>query len=195
MGLDEANLDITDYLSENDLDHDLGRIFVARELREKIFQTIQITSSCGIASNKMLAKICSELNKPNGQTYMPNDEIEILKFMRDLPVRKVPGIGKVNEHILAGLNIYSCKDLIEKATEVYATFTEWAFEFLVQASLGISKATHDVEAYDVTHQRSIGVSATFKPIHRYQQFVDKLIQLAAELEKRAAHNKLMAKTI
>ena len=37
VGLDEANLDLTDYLKENDLDHDLGRIFVAREIREKIF--------------------------------------------------------------------------------------------------------------------------------------------------------------
>ena len=118
-GLDEANCDLTEYLTENGLDNDLGRIFVAREIREKIFTKLRITSSCGIASNKMLAKIAGELNKPNGQTYMPNDEIEILKFMKDLPVRKVPGVGKVNEHILAGLNIYSCKDLIEKATEVY----------------------------------------------------------------------------
>lgn len=90
-----------------------------------------------------MAKICSEINKPNGQTYMPNDEIEVLKFMKDLPVRKVPGVGKVNEHILAGLNIYSCKDLIEKATEVYVTFTEYAFEFLIKSALGISRCIHE----------------------------------------------------
>lgn len=66
VGLDEANLDVSEYLKENDLDHDLGRIYIAREIREKIFQEISITSSCGIASNKMLAKVCSELNKPNG---------------------------------------------------------------------------------------------------------------------------------
>ena len=77
----------------------------------------------------MLAKICSELNKANGQTILPNDEVEILKLLRDLPVRKVPGIGKVNKHVLAGLNIYFCKDLVERATDVYVTFTEWASEF------------------------------------------------------------------
>ena len=65
-GLDEANLDLTEYLTENNLDEDMGRIFVAREIREKIFEKLRITSSCGIASNKMLAKIVSELNKPNG---------------------------------------------------------------------------------------------------------------------------------
>lgn len=126
-GLDEANVDLTDYLGANGLDNDMGRIYVVSQIRERIFHEMGMTASCGIACNKMLAKICSELNKPNGQTILPNDEVEILKFMMDLPVRKVPGIGKVNEHILAGLNIYSCKDLVEKATEVYVTFTEWAF--------------------------------------------------------------------
>ena len=98
---------------------------------------------------------------------MPNDEIEILKFMKDLPVRKIPGVGKVNEHILAGLNIYSCKDLIEKATEVYVTFTEYAFEFLIKCALGISRCIHEAEAMGIEQQKSMGVSATFKPIHRY----------------------------
>jgi DNA polymerase kappa len=65
-GLDEANLDLTEYLKENDLDHDLGRIFVASEIRRKIYEAIKITSSAGIACNRMMAKICTELNKPNG---------------------------------------------------------------------------------------------------------------------------------
>jgi DNA polymerase kappa len=142
----------------------------------------------------MLAKICSELNKPNGQTYLPNDEVEILKFMMDLPVRKVPGIGKVNEHILAGLNIYCCKDLVEKATEVYVTFTEWAFQFLVKSALGIGKVMHEKDD-GVVAQRSMGVSCTFKPIHRYNQFLEKMFKLAAVLEDRANQSKVMGKTL
>jgi len=69
--------------------------------------------------------------------------VEILKFMMDLPVRKVPGIGKVNEHILSGLNIYTCKDIYEKAAEVYVTFTEYAFEFMIKSALGIGKCVHE----------------------------------------------------
>jgi DNA polymerase kappa len=65
--------------------------------------------------------------------------------MRDLPVRKIPGVGKVNEHILAGLNIYFCKDLVERATDVYVTFTEWAYEFLVKSALGIARVMHEVD--------------------------------------------------
>lgn len=65
-GLDEANVDLTDYLVENNLDNDMGRIFIVSHIRERIFKEMGITASAGIASNKMLAKICSELNKPNG---------------------------------------------------------------------------------------------------------------------------------
>ena len=145
VGLDEANLDLTDYLVDNKMDTDLGKIFVTQKIREQIFLDMGMTASAGISCNKMLAKICSELNKPNGQTYLYNDEVEILKFMMDLPVRKIPGVGKVNEHILSGLNIYSCKDLVEKATEVYVTFTEHAFQFLVKSALGIARVMHEKE--------------------------------------------------
>lgn len=114
--------------------------------------------------------------------------------MMDLPVRKVPGIGKVNEHILAGLNIYSCKDLVEKATEVYVTFTEWAFQFLVKSALGIGKVMHEKDE-GVVSQRSMGVSCTFKPIHRYNQFLEKMFKLAAVLEDRANQSRVMGKTL
>lgn len=65
-GLDEANVDLTDYLVENNLDNDMGRIYITSYIRERIFKEMGMTASAGIASNKMLAKICSELNKPNG---------------------------------------------------------------------------------------------------------------------------------
>ena len=115
--------------------------------------------------------------------------------MKDLPVRKVPGVGKVNEHILAGLNIYNCKDMIEKATEIYATFTEWAFERLIKSAMGISRHEHSKECFDVQAQKSMGVSSTFKPIHRYGEFVDKIIQLSAELEVRSKDAKLMGRSL
>ena len=56
-----------------------------------------MTASCGIACNKMLAKICSDMNKPDGQTYLENTVPAIIDFMAKLPVRKLPGVGKVNE--------------------------------------------------------------------------------------------------
>lgn len=81
ISLDEVNLDVTDYLIQNNLDHMEGRIFLAKKLRSQIFEKTQMTASCGIACNKMLAKICSDMNKPNGQTYLDNNEQEIMNFM------------------------------------------------------------------------------------------------------------------
>ena len=66
IGLDEANLDITDYLIKNGLDHAEGRIFIAQKIRSTIKEKMKMTSSIGIACNKMLAKMCSELDKPDG---------------------------------------------------------------------------------------------------------------------------------
>ena len=54
---------------------------------------MKMTSSMGIGPNKMLAKICSELDKPNGQTYLPFDVDGIKKFMDDIKMRDIPGIG------------------------------------------------------------------------------------------------------
>jgi DNA polymerase kappa len=68
---------------------------------------------------------------------------EVQKFMADLPVRKIPGVGKINEMILAGLNIHSCRDLLNRAAAIYINFTERAFDFLIKSALGIGKSTHD----------------------------------------------------
>jgi nucleotidyltransferase/DNA polymerase involved in DNA repair len=65
-GLDEANLDLTEYLQENNLDHPMGRIFIATQVRTEIFEAIRITAAAGIGPNRMLAKMMSEMNKPNG---------------------------------------------------------------------------------------------------------------------------------
>lgn len=97
VGLDEVNLDVTDYLIKNSLDHKMGRVFLAEKIRKEIFDKTDMTASCGVACNKMLAKICSDMKKPNGLTYLENKEQDIVDFMKVLPVRKLPGVGKVNE--------------------------------------------------------------------------------------------------
>ena len=56
-GLDEANIDITEYLKKNSLDHSLGRLYVAHKIRKTIFERIEMTCSVGISWNKMMAKV------------------------------------------------------------------------------------------------------------------------------------------
>jgi len=66
MGLDEANLDITDYCEANGLTSDEQKKDLVREIRNRIFEATKLTCSAGIACNKMLAKICTDMNKPDG---------------------------------------------------------------------------------------------------------------------------------
>lgn len=67
MGLDEANLDITNYLIDHGKNTDEGRREIAEEIRNRVFEAVHLTCSAGISCNKMLAKICTDLGKPNGQ--------------------------------------------------------------------------------------------------------------------------------
>jgi len=72
----------------------------------------------------MLAKICSELDKPNGQTYLAFDTQKIIDFMAERKARDIPGVGACLEQILAGLNVTTCKEIYEHATEIYLALTE-----------------------------------------------------------------------
>ena len=59
----------------------------------------------------MLAKIASDVNKPNGQCVVPSDRKAILSFLDELPVRKIPGIGAVTQGSLKEVDIELCKDV------------------------------------------------------------------------------------
>jgi DNA polymerase kappa len=70
MGLDEVNTDMTGYLIENGLDNDKGRQETAHMIRMRINSATSLTFSAGIGPNRMIAKIGSDYNKPNGQFYL-----------------------------------------------------------------------------------------------------------------------------
>ena len=140
---DEFLLDVTDFLKKKNLEHDMGKIYVGDKIRRTINEKLKLTGSCGVACNRLLAKVCADFNKPDAQTYLKPNPNEIQKFMAELPVRKLPGVGKVNEMILGGLDIYTCRDLLNKAAEIYINFTEKAFDFLVRSALGLGKNVHE----------------------------------------------------
>ena len=69
-----------------------------RSPRAKIKErTGGLTASAGIAPNSRLAKVCSDMNKPDGQFRLAPDEGEIMRFVEALPIRKISGIGNVTE--------------------------------------------------------------------------------------------------
>ena len=102
LSLDEAYLDVSH--------QPRPATEVAREIRARIFETTGLTASAGIAPNKMLAKIASDLRKPNGQhTIKP---AMVAAFMETLPAKKIHGIGAVTARKLAELlKVETCGDL------------------------------------------------------------------------------------
>ena len=104
LSLDEASLDVTA--------HPLPATEIARQIRQRIRQELRLPSSAGIAPNKMLAKIASDWNKPNGQFTITPDKIA--DFMIDLPVRKLPGVGPKMATALGEWEITTCGQLQRK---------------------------------------------------------------------------------
>lgn len=83
--LDEAYLNITNVCIERGITGEE----VATELRSAIHQETGLTCSAGVAPNRMIAKVCSDINKPNGQFILPNNREAVLTFVSTLPIRKV----------------------------------------------------------------------------------------------------------
>lgn len=104
LSLDEAYLDVTDST------HCHGSAtLMAQEIRQTIFAELQLTASAGIAPVKFLAKIASDLNKPNGQYVITPADVP--EFLRTLPLGKIPGVGKVSAAKLEAMGLRTCEDV------------------------------------------------------------------------------------
>ena len=157
VGLDEVNMDVTDYLVKHDIDNDEGRQELSHQIRTRVFEATKLTCSAGIAPNRMLAKISSDWNKPNGQAYVPPDRDFILEFIGKLPIRKMPGIGGMTETALNQLGIKTGLDLREKALDLMISYREVAHTFLIKCGLGLGQKKHFEAGSDETYQQK-GIS-------------------------------------
>ncbi len=101
LSLDEAYLDVTA--------HPTPGAMLASIIRNKILRRTKLTSSAGIGPNKLVAKIASEINKPNGQFEVRPEAVT--GFMTNLSVRKIWGIGEKTERKLEELGVKTCGDL------------------------------------------------------------------------------------
>ncbi len=84
----------------------------------------RLTASAGIAPNTMLAKVCSDKDKPNGQYYLRPDLDTVMDFVTNLPIRKVSGIGNVTEQLLGAVDVKTCGDLWEKRGYLKLLFSD-----------------------------------------------------------------------
>lgn len=106
LSLDEAYLDVT----ENHINLPSATL-IAKEIRKRIKEKTRLNASAGVSFNKFLAKVASDINKPNGMAVITPEKAEA--FLEELPIGKFHGIGSATEKKMKSLGIYIGKDLKE----------------------------------------------------------------------------------
>ncbi len=109
LSLDEAYLDVTGPRLNDGSFQTVSATRIAQQIRNEIKTELQLTASAGVAPNKFLAKIASDLNKPDGIAVIRPEEVE--RFVETLPVEKIWGVGKVTAEKLKRKGLSTCGDL------------------------------------------------------------------------------------
>lgn len=105
LSLDEAFLDVS-----SSQDYRGSATLIAKDIRRRVESEIGITVSAGISSNKFVAKVASDWDKPNGLTVVEPSKIKC--FLHQLPVKCIPGVGKKMQATLQNLDIHQCADIL-----------------------------------------------------------------------------------
>jgi nucleotidyltransferase/DNA polymerase involved in DNA repair len=196
---DEASFDFTEYIAEKNVNTFEGIEKLCSDIRMEINKATGITVSCGIGPNKMLSKMSADRNKPNGQFLLRPDREEIEKFIQNLPIRKIPGIGVIHEQILNGLGVKSCQDILDHAVKLTVAFTENTVDFFIRSALGISSSLHEAPE----DRKSVRVGYTFMvddfthcaPISDVNEMHQKIKHISEDLSESLKDYQLSTKQI
>ncbi|HKJ34528.1 MAG TPA: DNA polymerase IV [Balneolales bacterium] len=177
LSMDEAYLDVTENHKGNP-----SATLIAQEIRKRIKEETGLTASAGIAPNKFLAKVASDINKPDGMKVIIPNEAE--SFIETLPIGKFHGIGKVTERRMQSLGIetgadlkkWSEFDLIEHFGKVGSYY------------YGIARGIDEREVKANRIRKSIGAENTFSRDHDDTLWMEKQLdeiafKVAGRLEK------------
>jgi DNA polymerase-4 len=185
LSLDEAYLDVSAKAEE------LGSATeVAKQIRAQIFTEVNLTASAGVSFNKFLAKIASDMDKPNGLYVIRPEAAEA--FIEQLDIRKFFGVGKVTEKKMHAIGVYTGADL-KRLTEVELR-TEFGQSgaYYYRVARGIDE--RPVRAHRV--RKSIGKETTFDSnIVSKAAVWQTLLGIAERLESILEEKQLMARTI
>ncbi len=170
LSLDEAYLDVTQ--NKPDLPY-ASRI--AREIREKIHaRTGGLTASAGVSFNKFLAKMASDIHKPNGMTVIPPGRA--IEFLSTLPIEKFYGVGKVTAEQMHRLGVRNGADLRKKTKLELAMAFGSAGEFYYNIARGVDPR----EVCADRERKSLGVEETFEHDVDSLRFLSDVLALQAD---------------
>ena len=172
--MDEAYLDVSHRAESG--------AALALEIRRAIYLETGLTASAGIAPNKMIAKVASDWNKPDGQLEVRVEDVD--GFMRGLRVAKLQGVGKKGQETLARLGIESCGDFQQLSKfEAAEKLGRWGLELYDRC-----RGNDDREVSVSRSRKSLSKERTFREnIDDVDWLMNVLRKLRSEVEEAVKH--------
>ena len=185
LSLDEAYLDVTENKKGNP-----SASLIAKEIRDRIWEGLELRASAGISVNKFLAKVASDINKPNGQKTIPPEEV--IPFLETLPVNKFYGVGKVTAAKMHNLGIFTGNDLKQKSLEEITKL----FGKSGGSYYNIVRGIHNSPVKPNRTRKSIAAERTFSDNISSEVFMlERLNKIGEELERRMIRSNTKGKTV
>lgn len=185
LSLDEAYLDVTENKKGNP-----SASLIAQEIRDRIFKELKLRASAGISINKFIAKVASDINKPNGQKTISPEEV--ILFLEELPINKFYGVGKVTAAKMNNLGIFNGLDIKKKTREELVKLFGKSGGFYYNIVRGV----HNNPVKPNRIRKSVAAERTFsKNISSEVFMLERLNKIAKELEKRMTKSETKGKTI
>lgn len=185
LSLDEAYLDVTE--------DKLGigsAIAIAQEIRQAIKDELQLTASAGVSINKFIAKIASDMNKPDGLTFIGPSKIE--KFVERLPVEKFFGVGKVTAEKMKRQGLHTGLDLKQLGEQRMVQLFGKTGKFFYHIVRGIDNRPVQ------PHQdiKSISAEDTFSyDLDKGEELSEWLDKIARSAHKRLQNHQVFGRTL
>ncbi|TDF38657.1 DNA polymerase IV [Alteromonadaceae bacterium M269] len=149
LSLDEAYLDVSDTELFNG-----SATLIAEDIRRAIYEETRLTASAGVAPIKFVSKIASDENKPNGLCVISPAKLD--DFVKQLPLGKIPGVGKVTLQKLNNLGLFTCEDVRHYELEQLVNHFGKFGPVIWQRSHGIDERGLSVDR----KRKSVGVERT-----------------------------------
>ncbi|MBS1606570.1 MAG: DNA polymerase IV [Bacteroidetes bacterium] len=185
LSLDEAFLDVTE-----DKQGIGSAIDIATAIRSAIRTELHLTASAGISINKFLAKIASDMNKPDGQTFIGPSRAE--SFMEALPVERFFGVGKVTAEKMRRLGLFTGADLKKKEEAELVRHFGKTGHFYYRIVRGID----DRPVQPDRETKSLAAEDTFPlDLTTLEEMTPQLEKLAGTVTNRLLRNQLKGRTI
>lgn len=185
LSLDEAFLDVT-----TDKQNIGSAIEIAKRIKQAIKDELQLTASAGISINKFIAKIASDINKPDGITFIGPSKIET--FMASLPVEKFFGVGKVTAEKMKGMGLHTGADLKKLTEPELVKYFGKSGKFFFKIVRGIDER----EVQPHRESKSVGAEDTFPyDLKNPEDMRDELRKIATIVHGRLEKHNLKGRTI